>query len=150
MKSKRMYTLVHNEMLIDEACMVLDEITEEPTTRNKTAKFCSVMASTRDSDSRNSGPNTKTPGRGWPDDQKDLIPALQRSLERSRARRSLALEQESIMGAGPADKPVTPVIQKQKKPPMTAEEKHEKTVKALRTGLGSYWEGRGKSIGYES
>jgi len=118
-----------------------------PTTRSKATKFCSVMASTRDSDSRNSGPSRNTPGGEKPDDP---IQALQDVLQRSRARRCLALESEASTQAGPADGYRTPVIRNRKKTPMTAAEKHEKTVNALRTGLDKYWEGRGISKRYEA
>jgi len=105
------------------------------------------MASTRDSDSCNSGPSRNTSGGEKSDDD---IQALQDVLQRSCARRSLALEREASMEAGPADGYGIPVIHNQKKPPMTAAEKHEKTIKALRTGLGNYWEGRHISKSYEA
>ena len=146
-KAKRMYTLVHKENRIDEACTVIYEETDRLTTRSKATKFCSVMASTRDSNSRNSGPSRNTPGGGKPDDP---IQALQDVFQRSRARRSLALEREASTEAGPADGYGMPVIRKRKKPPMTTAEKHEKTLNALRTGLGKYWEGRGISKSYEA
>ena len=118
-----------------------------PATRSKATRFCSVMPRTRDSDSRNSRPSRNTPERQKPDDP---IQALQDVLQRSRARRSLALAREASTEAGPADGYGTPVVRNRKKPPMPAAEKHEKTVNALRTGLGKYWEGRGISKSYEA
>jgi len=146
-KAKHMYTLVHKENRIDEVCTVIYEETDRPTIQSKATKICSVMASTRDSDSRNSGPSRNTPGGGKADDP---IQALQDVLQRSCVRRGLALEREASIEAGPADGYETPVVRNRKKPPMTAAEKHEKTVNALRTGLGKYWEGRGISKSYEA
>jgi len=65
-------------------------------------------------------------------------------------RRSLAHEREASTEAGPADRYGTPVVRNQNKPPLTAAEKHEKTVNALRTGLGKYWEGHGNGKSYEA
>jgi len=105
------------------------------------------MASTRDSDSHNSEPSSNTPGGEKPN---DLIQALQDVLKQSHMRRSLALEREVSMEAGPADGYGTSVVHNQKKAPMTVAEKYEKTVNALCTGLGKYWEGRSISKSSEA
>ena len=88
------------------------------------------MASSWNSDSRNCWPSRNTPGGEKPDDH---IPALQYVLQQSPARRSLVLERQASLAAGPADGYGTPVVRNRKKPPMTAAEKHEKTVNPLRT-----------------
>jgi len=54
------------------------------------------------------------------------------------------------METGLADGYGAPIVRNRKKSPMTVAEKHEKTVNALRTGLGKYWEGRGISNNYRA
>jgi len=104
------------------------------------------MASTWDSDSSNSRTSIKTHGG---EKVNDLIQLLQDILQRSSGRSSLKLDREGSREAGPAGRYGTSVVCKRRKPLITAAEKYEKTVNALRTRLGKYWEGHGISKSYE-
>jgi len=77
-KAKRIYTLVHEETQIDEACTAIYEEDAGPTTRSNTTKFGRVMPSTCDSDSCSSGPSRNIPRGEKP---KDPIQELQDLLE---------------------------------------------------------------------
>jgi len=118
-----------------------------PKTQSKATKSCSVMASARDSDSHNSGPSSNIPEG---EKLNNLIQALQGVLEWSHSRRSLVLERKASMKGGSAYGYGTPVMHNQKKPPMTAAGKYEKTVNSPFTGLGQYWEGRGMIKSYKA